>query len=106
MAAKLEEGVAFAALGVAVVETLKIYCNTAPSLSDVRHAAPGDFVTRQLILDADMMGLIVVLALGGGGAFLIRKWYPLLLAAMALLLVSGYYRSVLRSPNPASVIGE
>lgn len=101
---RLNEGVAFAALGVAVVETLKIYCDTAPALKDIRCATPGDFMTRQLVLDADMMGLIVVVALGGGGAFLVRKWYPLLLAGIALLLISAYYRSVLRSPDPASVM--
>jgi hypothetical protein len=97
--ADMTEGVAFAALGVAVVETLKIYLNNAPSLADIRYATPGDFESRQLILDADMLGLVVVLALGGGGAIMVRKWYPLLLAGAALLLVSAYYRSVLRSSN-------
>jgi hypothetical protein len=93
------EAVGIAALGLAVVETLKIYCDNAPSLKDIRCAEPGDYQTRQLILDADMLGLIVVLAIGGGGAMLLRKWYPLLLAGMALLLMSAYYRSVLRSAN-------
>lgn len=96
---KLDEGVAIAALGLAVVETVKIYCNAAPTLADIRKAEPYDFQTRQLILDADMLGLVVVLALGGGGAIMVRRWYPLLLAAMALLLISAYYRSVLRSAN-------
>lgn len=96
---RLDEGVAFAALGVAVVETVKIYQDTAPSLRDLRCATPGDFTSRQLMLDADILGLIVVLALGGGGALLVRRWYPLLLAGAALLLLSAYYRSVLRSAN-------
>lgn len=96
---KVEEGVAFAALGVAVVETLKIYMDTAPSLRELRCAQPGDFTSRQLMLDADILGLIVVLALGGGGALLVRRWYPLLLAAVALILISLYYRSVLNSAN-------
>ena len=95
----IDEGVAFAALGVAVVETIKMYQDTAPTLRDLRCATPGDFTSRQLILDADMLGLVVVLALGGGGALLVRRWYPLLLAAGALLLISAYYRSVLRSAN-------
>lgn len=104
MGARLDDGVVFAALGVAVVETLKIYCDTAPSLKEMRTAPPGDFISRQLILDADLLGLIVVVALGGGGSVLLRKWYPLILAALALVMVSTYYRSVLRSPNPASVM--
>lgn len=93
------EGVGIAALSLAVVETIKIYCDTAPDLKDLRCASPGDFVQRQMILDADMLGLVVVLALGGGGAVVLRRWYPLLLSAMALLLISAYYRSVLRSAN-------
>lgn len=94
-----QEGVAFAALGVAVVETLHIYRETAPSLKDLRCAVPGDFTSAQLVLDADILGLIVVLVLGGGGSLLIKRWYPLLLASAALLMVSAFYRSVLRSSN-------
>lgn len=99
MALKVDEGIAFAAIGVAVVETIKIYCSTAPSLRELRAYPPNDFEARQLVLDADMLGLIVVVALGGGGAMLIRRWYPLLLAAVALLLISAWYRAVLRSAN-------
>jgi hypothetical protein len=100
------EGIGIAAIGLAVLETIKIYCDNAPSLRDLRCASPGDFTSRQLILDADMLGLIVVVALGGGGAMLLRRWYPLLLSAMALLLISAYYRSVLRSGNEGMVSSE
>lgn len=96
---KVDESVAFAALGVAVVETIKIYMDTAPSLKDLRCAPTGDWSSRQLILDADMFGLIVVLALGGGGALMIRRWYPLLLASAALCLLSFWHRAVLNSEN-------
>jgi len=106
MELKASEGVGIAAIGLAVVETVKIYCSNAPSLKDIRCAEPGDFAQRQLILDADMLGLIVVLALGGGGAMLIRRWYPLLLAAAALLLISAYYRSVLRSSHEGMIVNE
>lgn len=108
--AKVDEGVAFAAIGVAVVEAINIYRGTAPSLMDVRCADPSHagrsttegmqfFAAHQQIIDADMLALIVVVAIGGGGAVLIRRAYPLLLAAAALLALSGYYRWVLRSPN-------
>ena len=99
----IEEGVALAALSLAVLETMKIYADTAPGLKELRCAPPGDFMSRQLILDADMMGLIVVVALGGGGALLMKRWYPLLLGAAALLLISGWYRMVLRSARPGDL---
>jgi hypothetical protein len=96
---KTTEGVAVAAISVAVIETFRIYRETAPSLREIREAAPSDYVTRQLILDADMLGLIVVVAIGGGGAYMTRRFYPIALAAFSLVLISGYYRMVLNSSN-------
>lgn len=102
MVTKVDEGVAFAALGLAVAETVKIYRETAPALSDCRAASPDDahnWEIRQAILDADILALIVVVAIGGGGLVLIRRLYPLLLGLAAVLLMSAYYRSVVRSSN-------
>lgn len=93
------EGVAIAALSLAVVETFRTYRETAPSLADIRRSQPGDYQTRQLILDADMLGVIVVAAIGGGATYLTRKAYPLVLGGLALAMISGYYRAVLRSTN-------
>lgn len=97
--ARMDEGVAAAALGVGVVELFRIYRETAPSLESIRRADPGDYVMRQLILDADSLGLVVVLTIGGGGSYLTRKWYPLALSAFGLAMISMYYRMVLRSTN-------
>ncbi len=94
-----DQALAAVAVGAAVVESLKIYMDTAPSLKDIRSAVPGDDETRQLILDADMLGLIVVVAIGGAGLATLRRWSPLLIASAVLLLVSAYYRSVLNSSN-------
>lgn len=96
---KLEEGVAFGVVGLAVVETIKLYIDAAPSLERIRKSDPGEYETRQLILDADMLGIVAVLAIGGAGAILVRSAYPFLLASAALLLLSGYYRSVANSTN-------
>lgn len=93
------EGVALAALSLAVVEVFRIYRETAPSLETIRRAPPGDYVTSQLILDADMLGAIVVVAIGGGAAYLTKKMYPLVLGMAGLATISAYYRSVLRSTN-------
>jgi hypothetical protein len=96
---KMNEGVAAAAIGVGVVELFRIYRETAPSLEQIRRSDPTDYVMRQLILDADMLGLIVVLAVGGGSAYLTRRFYPLVLSGAALAMISLYYRSVLNSSN-------
>jgi hypothetical protein len=96
------ESIAFAAIGIAVVETVKIYTSTAPTLRELRYASPDpsyNFETRQLLLDADFMGLLIVGLLGGGGAFLTGRWYPLILGIAALVTISAYYRSVLKSSN-------
>jgi hypothetical protein len=93
------DGVAIAALSLAGAEVFKVYRETAPSLADLRRAAPFDYTTSQLVLDADMLGAIMVLTIGGGVAIVTRKLYPLLFGAIGLLLISGYYRSVLRSTN-------
>lgn len=97
--AAVQENVAIAALSLGVVEIFRMYRDTAPSLAEIRRTPPGDYTTRQLLLDADMLGLVVVVAIGGGAAFLTRKFYPFVLAVMALLMISGYYRSVLNSTN-------
>lgn len=99
MARDVNDGVAIAALSLAVVETFRIYRETAPSLAEIRRADPNDYTTAQLILDADMLGVIVVIAIGGGATFLTRKWYPLVLGGISLAMISGYYRAVFRSSN-------
>lgn len=100
---KITEGTAVAAISVAVVEIFRMYRDTAPSLESIRRSAPGDYVMRQLILDADMLGLVVVLAIGGGAAYLTRKIYPLVLASGSLALMSAYYRMVLNSTNEGMI---
>ena len=95
----VEDGVAFTAVGIAVVQTINVYREAAPTLKELRCATPNDFASRQLMLDADLLGLIIVVCVGGGAAFLTRRWYPVLLSMAALLSLSVYYRSVLKSPN-------
>lgn len=96
---EIEQGIAFSAISLSVVETVRLYREVAPSLADIRRAVPGDYETRQLLLDADILALIVVLVMGGSGVVLIRRWYPLLLGLAALMLLSAFYRSVAKSTN-------
>lgn len=100
---KLEEGTAIAAISLAGVEIFRLYRDTAPSLESIRRSTPGDYVMRQLILDADMLGLILVLAIGGGASYLTKRLYPLLLAGASLAMISGYYRMVLNSTNEGMI---
>jgi hypothetical protein len=100
---KLEEGTALAAISLGAVEIFRLYRETAPSLEQIRRAQPGDYVMRQLILDADMLGLILVLAIGGGASYLTKRAYPLLLAVGSLAMISGYYRMVLNSTNEGMI---
>jgi hypothetical protein len=102
---RLELGAAATVVTLAVVNVLNMYKDTAPKLADLRHSPAHDHNARQLLLDADMYGGIVVLLVGGGTAVLSRRLLPLVLAASGLLLISLYYRSVLASATPADVLG-
>lgn len=105
MTDRLELSAAATVVGLAVVNVLNMYKDTAPKLADLRHAPHTDYNARQLLLDADIYGGIVVLLVGGGTAIVSRRVLPLVLAASGLLLISLYYRSVLASATPADVIG-
>lgn len=98
-------GTAAAVVSLAVVNTISTYRDAAPKLADLRHAPSHDHETRQLLLDADIFGGIMVALIGGGAALLSRRLLPLVLSAAGLLLVSLYYRSVLASATPADVLG-
>jgi hypothetical protein len=93
------DGVAIAALSLAGAEVFRVYRETAPSLADLRRAAPFDYTYSQLVLDADMLGAIMVIAIGGSVALVTKRLYPLIFGAIGLVLISSYYRSVLRSTN-------
>lgn len=96
---EVNEAVIIAALSLVVVETIKCYRETAPSLADVRAASPHDYTTRQLILDADMLSLVIVVTVAGSAAILTGKWYPLIFGVLAIVMISAVYRAVLRSSN-------
>lgn len=86
-----------AVIGLCVVEVLSTFRDVAPSLKEVRAASSDDPATNQGLLDAEIMGGITAVLLAGGAAFLTRSPLPIVLAAFGLLLITQYYRSVLRS---------
>lgn len=102
---RLELATAVTVVSLAVVNVLNMYRDVAPKLPDLRHAPNGDFNAKQLLLDADIYGGLIVVLVGGGTAIVSRRLLPLVLAASGLLLISLYYRSVLASATPADVLG-
>jgi uncharacterized membrane protein YuzA (DUF378 family) len=101
---RLEEGAAFAVVGLAVINTINLYRDAAPKLSDLRMTHRDDYQCRQLMMDADFFGGLSVAMIGGTAAVLTRRIYPLVIAAAGLLLVSLYYRSVLKGPSPSEIL--
>lgn len=86
-----------ALVGLSVIEVIQVFRETAPSLKECRSAPPGDLNTTQGLLDAEIMAGITAGLLAGAAAILTRGLLPLILSGLALLLITQYYRSVLRS---------
>lgn len=101
----IEVGTAQAVIGLSVVQVLSMWRDTAPKLSEVRDCPPGDWRMRQALMDADMFGGIAVVMIGGVCTLLTRQLFPVLLAAAGLLMISSYYRMVLNSADPGTVLG-
>lgn len=101
----IEIGTAQAVVGLSVVQVMTLWRDTAPKLSEVRDCPPGDWRMRQALMDADIFGGIAVVMIGGVATLLTRQLFPLLLAASGLLMISLYYRMVLNSADPGTVLG-
>lgn len=61
---KWEAEAAIAVVGLGAVELWKLWNTNAPSLSEVREAAPGDITIRQKLLDADVTVGSMALVIG------------------------------------------
>jgi hypothetical protein len=95
----LNEGAAIAVISFAVLETFKVYRDTAPSLQDVRAAKQDDWQCAQQLLDADVLTGIVVVLMGMAGVILLNKRYPLVFLVLTWVCVAGYYHAVRKGPN-------
>lgn len=95
----LEEGAAIAVISFAVLETFKLYRDTAPKLKDVRFADKDDWECAQQMLDADVLTGIVVVLMGLAGVVLMNKRYPLVFLLATWGAVSFYYHAVRKSPS-------
>jgi hypothetical protein len=83
---QLEEGAAFAVVGLAVINTMSLYRDAAPKLSELRNTSRDDFKCRQMMMDADFFGGLAVVLIGGTAALLTRRLYPLVIEAVYVKL--------------------
>lgn len=93
----MEYSAASALVGLSVIEVFKVYRDVAPTLQDCRASSSDDPKINQGLLDAEVMAGITAVILAGGAAFLTKSPLPLVLSALGMLLITQYYRSVLRS---------
>lgn len=93
----MELSSASALIGLSVVEVFGVFRDVAPTLKECRSAEANSPTINQGLLDAEIMAGITAVVLAGGAAFLTKSGTPLVLAAFGLLLITQYYRSVLRS---------
>lgn len=104
MAPRIETDAAvIALLGFAVWETRKAYTDSAPSLTELRSAAPGTdshITAAQHLLDADMtVGLVAILA-GFAASYFTQSWMPIALVGGTYLALCYYHHAVLSAPSP------
>lgn len=90
----LGAGVAVAA---AIAQMVGAY--PAPPLAELRAASPSSTVHRQALMDADLFGGAVALAMGVAGGLLTRSTLPVLLTLGGFLLISAAHHIILASPS-------
>jgi hypothetical protein len=95
----LNEGAAIAVISFAVLETFKVYRDTAPPLKECRFADRNDWGTSQQLLDADVLTGIVVVLMGMAGVLLLNKRYPLVFLVATWMATSFYYHAVRKGPQ-------
>jgi hypothetical protein len=93
--AKLEPAAAASVIGLAGFQLFTAWSNTAPSLSDLRAATPGDDSMRQKLYDADFMVGGLALALGVAFSVLSHDMTALVVMMVIFGMVSLWHHSVL-----------
>lgn len=83
-----------AVMGLTTVEIVKLWQSVAPSLEDVRNAAPNDSAIGQRMLDANYLGVGLALLIGGTTSILLRSWLPVIMATGSVFLVSEWHHQV------------
>lgn len=84
-------------IGLSVIEVFNVFRDVAPSLADCRASTDNDPKIDQGLLDAEVMAGILAVIVAGGAAVMTKSPLPILLSAAGLLLITQYYRAVLRS---------
>ena len=82
---QFEPQAAAAVVGLAAYELIRTWNDMAPSLTDVRKADKSDNLTRQQLLDADVVVGILALTIGAAFAVLAKDYSVLII----LIVVYG-----------------
>jgi hypothetical protein len=98
--ATLELDAAAGIVGLSFVQLFGMYRDTAPKLTDVRQAPAGDYSTRQMILDADILVGGLAVGIGVVMTLLTHNVYPAILMLAGFTMVSVYYHAVCNSASP------
>lgn len=88
------KNLALAIVGLAGFQMLTVWHQFAPSLSELREASPSDTLTRQKLLDADIMVGSTVLILGTAITILTDDKTPLIIMATLFSTVAVWHHLV------------
>lgn len=94
-----KEPIVATAVGFGTFELIKLWRDAAPSLKEVRAAAPADVGMRQRLMDANYMSVGVIMVIGGSFAAATKSWGVLILPLLSVAMLSYWYHCVLNSSN-------
>ena len=97
MAADTEHALIAATLGFTTMEVVKLWRDAAPTLEEMRRAAPDDTTIRQRMSDANFLGAGMALIMGGSVSWLMESWIPMILTLGLVAFMAFWYRQVLAS---------
>jgi len=92
-----EPQAAAAIVGLAAFELWKAWGNNAPSLAELRKAAPGDIATTQQLSDANITVGSLALIIGVAFLILTRDFTVLLLLLAIFFALSWFHGATLNS---------
>jgi hypothetical protein len=94
-----DAGPLVAVMGLTTIQLINVWQSVAPTMKEVREAAPGDPAIAQRLMDADLLGAGLAVMIGGTTSLLIKSWLPILMALGSVTLFAYWHRQVHQSDN-------